>query len=30
MALHENDWWSLLVHIADTVVTFFKELFGIS
>lgn len=30
MALHENDWWTLLVHVADTVVTFFKELFGIS
>lgn len=30
MALHENDWWTLLVHVADTVVIFFKELFGIS
>ena len=30
MALHENDWWTLLVHVADTVVTFFKEFFWIS
>lgn len=30
MALHENDWWTLLVHVADTIVTFFKEFFGIS
>ena len=30
MALHENDWWTLLVHVADTVVNFFKQLFGIS
>lgn len=30
MALHENDWWTLLVHVANTIVTFFKEFFGIS
>lgn len=30
MALHENDWWALLVHVVDTVVTFFKGFFGIS
>jgi hypothetical protein len=30
MALHENDWWALLVHVADTIVSFFKQLFGIS
>ena len=30
MALHESDWWTLLVHVADTVVSFFKQLFGIS
>ena len=30
MALHENDWWTLLVYVADTVVSFFKKLFGIS
>lgn len=30
MALHENDWWTLLVHVVDTIVTFFKDLFGIS
>ena len=30
MALHENDWSTLLVHVVDTVVSFFKQFFGIS
>lgn len=30
MALHENDWWTLLVHLFDTAVKFFKHFFGVS